>query len=247
MSPHLPASALDLMLLGSLPAAERASAEAHLAGCARCQGQWAALQEGAAQFNQFVLPRTQAAVRARVERPRAGAWLRRGLAPALGLAAACALALGVVRSRAVAPAAAPYTGTKGAPIFQIYGQVAPGQAPVKLAPDGQVSTGERLRFEVEPAGYAYALVVSVDGLGHVQAFYPPEGTRSAAVSPGTHVLPGAIELDDAPGVERIYAYFSRTPISLDALAKPLHADPTAPPVLEGAAPPQVFTLTKPGK
>jgi hypothetical protein len=64
-----------------------------------------------------------------------------------------------------------------------------------------------------PGGMRYLLIASLDGRGQATIYHPYGGAESSAVTDPIRLeVPGSIVLDDAPGPERIYALFSRTPI-----------------------------------
>jgi hypothetical protein len=101
------------------------------------------------------------------------------------------------------------------------------------------------------AGNGYGIILSVDGRGAVTLHAPETGAQSVPLAAsGTHALPRAYELDDAPAFERFILVTSSTPFALDevlAAARALAASPqarTAPlPLPEGLT--QVsFTLNK---
>jgi hypothetical protein len=68
----------------------------------------------------------------------------------------------------------------------------------------------------------------------VSVYFPPEGGQSAPVGAGRSELPGSIELDDAPGPERLFAYFSEQPLPAAEVARALAAAPGA--VVSGVKP-----------
>ena len=86
-----------------------------------------------------------------------------------------------------------------------------------------LDAGDRIRFAVTPAGVRYLLVASIDGLGAATIYYPYGGPQSAIIE-GDRVEPaGSIELDAAPGPERIYALLSDEPIAADTVIAKLRA------------------------
>src|SRR5688572_19144630 len=94
---HLSSFHLEGLRLGVATEPERAWADAHLAGCARCAALAASLQTSRTEFEREVLPRTRAPLRS-----RAGAtapaprwrwrWLVGGLTAPLAVAAVLLLA-----------------------------------------------------------------------------------------------------------------------------------------------------------
>jgi hypothetical protein len=80
-----------------------------------------------------------------------------------------------------------------------------------------VQPGDRLRFQVRVPGRGYVAVVGIDGTGATTVHYPPGGHAPAAIDPRLDdVLPGAIELDAAPGDERFFAVYAERPFALGA-------------------------------
>ena len=65
----------------------------------------------------------------------------------------------------------------------------------------------------------YGVILSVDGRGVVSQHFPDSDTNNTRIETGTHVLPFAFELDDAPGYEMFFFLSSDTPISLAAIIK----------------------------
>ncbi len=78
---------------------------------------------------------------------------------------------------------------------------------------GTVRPGDVIRLLYDATDYDYLCVLSVDGSGHVEAWYPDGSGRSVPIVRGHNIpLPGAIELDDYVGPERLIALFSTTPL-----------------------------------
>jgi hypothetical protein len=75
------------------------------------------------------------------------------------------------------------------------------------APDTVVEAGDRIRFSYGSAGAETLVIVGVDATGTVQTYWPDEGDEAVAIPPGDHLLPGSVQLDDAPGPEVFVAAF----------------------------------------
>ena len=241
---HLAADVLDRLALDALNTQDKQQAESHLASCTRCADDLKSLRADMQHFSQFVMPRTQDKVRARVQ--RAGSFWNpsRWMAPAFALAGAATLALIALPKQGVdTRLPVRYEGVKGGPVLSIYALAQGAQQPKELAKQAQVAPGDKLQFVVQPSGYEYLLIASLDGTGAVSAYYPPEGKKSAALVAGKQQLPVAIELDAAPGREHVVAYFSHQPLDLDSVATSLKANPDAPVAPDQAAV-QVFTFDK---
>lgn len=204
--PHISQLMLDALALRALDPDREARAHAHLAGCARCRDDARIAAELRQRFTTYVLPRGVPAAR----RPRR-AWL---LIPAF------AAALVVIAWRA-RPAPVAELGIKGAASWQVF---ANHDGRVFAVHDGTtLAAGDRIRFAVTPAGARYLLVASIDGVGAATIYYPYDGPQSALIE-GARVEPaGSIELDAAPGPERIYALLSDEPIAADTVTAQLRA------------------------
>jgi hypothetical protein len=217
---HLSTETLDLLALSALAAQDAERAQVHLGGCGACKRRWDELNEDRQRFEKFVYPRTVAQVEARARRG-AGAWEGllarwRLMVPALGLAAAAAIAI-VVMPRAQAP----YYGEKGGPNIEVV--ASRGETQFSVRAGSHLRPRDRIRFVVDPAGAKYLLIASRDGRGNVTVYFPYGGAQSAPLSAKHQELPDSIELDDVIGPERLYALFSDSPLRTDEVKKQLSA------------------------
>ncbi|MFP2928099.1 hypothetical protein ACLESO_23440 [Pyxidicoccus sp. 3LG] len=209
---HLSSLKLDALALDALPAEERTAARVHLDACATCRARSEELASLRSHFTVNVLPRTVPALR----RPPAwhSAW--RWWVPALAAATAAML---VVLVRPVT-ADGPEFGVKGGATLQLYAHRS--ERTWKVEEGEALAPGDQVRFRVDGGGLPYALVVSVDGAGQVNTYYPFDGTQSVLLPVrGVAELPGSIVLDEAPGPERLFALFSREPLAFEAVAPAL--------------------------
>lgn len=199
---------------GELSAQERARLEAHLPGCAHCQG----VRQGQAAARAALTPAEVAAqsvaIVERLERPalRRAAWWRPQLWAGL---VAAAIAAVVIAPRALEQlGGGPQIRTKGAsgPSLEMWVNTPEGAQP---GSDGMhLGEGDQIQFRYRASGRQYVLVVSVDGKGVTTPLYPEVPGESLKVAPdGEHVLEGSVILDDAKGPERIFAFFSDQPLS----------------------------------
>ncbi len=194
---------LSLSLVeGELPPKEQANIEAHLSGCARCRGRLEELRRERRELYERV-PRLELGE----ARPRPS-WR-----PVLAAACACLLLAvgawilwgGKQREGGVA-----FKGEAPALGFRVErgGRVFEGRAHMRLHP------GDRLRFAYSLGEDAYLLILNLDGDGKAAVYYPSGGGESLPVRAGQEVfLPGSIRLDEYIGPERIFAVFSREPLS----------------------------------
>lgn len=209
---HLSALELDLLDLGpgAMAAGERARAEAHLAGCDRCRGDLETARAAKRQFDEQVFLRTVPAIRARGEKRPFFGWRRLSftLAPVLAAAAAIAIFLRPI------PVDHGNDGisVKGGPAMQLF---ASREGRVFQVHDGDaLRSGDAIRFVVYPSSWQYLLVVSVDGEGTPSGYFPFGSDQSGPLRGEARVeLPGSVILNLAPGPERIFAIFSREPVT----------------------------------
>ncbi len=113
--------------------------------------------------------------------------------------------------------------TKGSAQFQIVARRDGRVFPLDKF-NRQLGAGDELRFVVTTSNTAKPnlLIASVDGAGRVTTYFPYEGPESAHVDhPGRWEVPGSIVLDDAPGPERIFAFFSKEPLAAPTVTRPL--------------------------
>jgi hypothetical protein len=215
MTPHLGDLSLGRLLCGLASAEEAQAIEAHARGCPACAAELQAARAAGQRFERFVFPRTLAAVEARASRSR---WRLRW--PwVLSLCAAAGLAL-----LAVLPQREPELGVKGGVALRIFARRS-GQT-FQVRDGAALLPGDVLRFELASAEQRCA-VASVDGRGAANVYYPSTLLSTlapaAAATAAAVVLPGAIELDDAAGPERVFAVCSSAPLPSAELDEALRA------------------------
>jgi len=97
------------------------------------------------------------------------------------------------------------------PVLRV--EVRRGGAFAPLADDGSVRPGDVIRLLYDAADYDYLCVLSLDGRGGVEVWYPDGTGTSVPIVRGRNIpLPGAIELDDYVGPEHLIALFSTGPV-----------------------------------
>ena len=214
---HVSSFDSDLLELGALDAAKAAATNEHLERCAPCRDEHEKLRRARAEFTANVLlnsgPRLLAEVRHRnVRRISPPSMVAAGL-----LASAAVLAL-VLRPRAaptevVSPPAGDHLTAKGGSELSLVARQDGSVFNVDCPPALRAGAEVRLVLSQDDPACPFILIASVDGRGHPSVYYPPQGEASARIErPGKWELPGSIVLDDAPGPERIFAFFSATPI-----------------------------------
>jgi len=182
---------------------ERADIESHLSGCARCRQRIEKLK-----FERRSLYERIPRLDLEEARPRPR-WQ-----PALAAACAClllAIGLWFFWSGEDRPGSVAFKGEAPALSFRVerQGRVFEGRAHMQLRP------GDRVRFAYSLGENAYLLIINLDGEGKTTAYYPSGSDESLAVKAGQKVfLPGSIRLDQYLGPERIFAVFTRKPLSV---------------------------------
>lgn len=95
----------------------------------------------------------------------------------------------------------------------------------RLLPGGTVRAGDRLAFRVQVPRDGFLLVAGTDGRENTYACYPTGDNPAAAPvvsAADPQALPAAIELDESPGEELLFAVFCSDPFDLStALRAPL--------------------------
>lgn len=230
-SPHrTPDWLLERIALGELPPAELAAARAQLAQEPDGEARLAALEDDNRAILEKLPPasvarevESRAALVRRVEAAREGARPLRRFAPVAALVPAlAAVALFVVihpgRSIPGGEAGTPGaegTRTKGLlPQLVVHRQGA--AEPERLTDGAAAAAGDVVQLSYIAAGHAYGAILSVDGRGTVTLHAPESIGQSVSLeASGTHSLPRAYELDDAPAFERFILITSDTPFALD--------------------------------
>lgn len=223
---HLSSESIDLLLLSALPSHEAQLAHVHLESCASCKAQWQTLSDDQKRFEQFVFPRTLPTVQARVDAERSGFFgqLRWTMwVPALGVAAA--LVMLVFKGQETRLENDGYVGIKGQPTLEIFAIRGDG-GPFAVGPGVPLHPKDRIRFVVSPAGAKYLLVASRDGAGTFSIYHPFGAQQSQALNDMKARLdvPGAVELDETLGPERVVAVFSEEPVMAEQVEAALRAD-----------------------
>jgi hypothetical protein len=221
---------LERIALGELPPEELSKARARLAQEPDGEARLAALEAD----NRATLEKLPPAAVAREVELRSAAARRlevareqqrplRRLAPAFALVPAlAAVALFVVvrpggSSTGVGMEGPEVTRTKGLlPQLLVHRQGA--AEPERLADGAAAKAGDVVQVSYIAAGFPYGAIVSVDGRGAVTLHVPESGAQSVPLAAsGTHALPRAYELDDAPAFERFLFITADTPFALETV------------------------------
>jgi anti-sigma factor RsiW len=264
-SPHrTPDWLLERIALGELPPEELAAARARLAQEPDGPARLAALEaDSRATLERLPPAHVVREVAARASRPSrkeapspsrrlALAW---GLVPALATVALFVLVRPSDVEHAgpggpVAVGGVETTRIKGlAPQLLVHRQAAAG--PERLTEGARAGAGDVVQLAYVAAGRTHGVILSVDGRGAVTLHAPDVGAQAMALAPsGTHALPRAYELDDAPAFERFFFVASEAPFAVEpvlAAARALAEGPearTAPLSLPEGLTQASFTLEK---
>ncbi len=210
--------ALDAFELEGRPAVH--PLRQHLAACPRCQERMEERDQARETFRREVYPLTvEAVVAAGAGAPapsaRRASWIFRW---ALGGAAAMALVLvglwiGWPRpDPAAGGGRAGLHGIKGPPAIQVF--VKRGERVFEVREGEPLRPKDRIRFVVSLPQPGYLRVLSLNG-DDATSFYPPPGAAPVRLPAGRQELPGATELDDGAGPERLWVVFSDEPLSVE--------------------------------
>lgn len=212
--------------LGELQPARASELDQHSAVCTDCSGRLQALRQEAEAFaspsevaiaSAQILSRLGAEPERSVPR-RLARWRLPGLT---GAVAAALVAVILVWS---GPGDRPTHRIKGGDRVELEMFVNRPEGPVRAEEGAGLTSGDQVQFRYAAQGRAWLLVLSVDGRGVITSLYPAEGGESVPVEPGgAHVLEGSIILDDAVGVERVFAFFSDEPLSFEAVRPKVQA------------------------
>lgn len=213
--PHVSNLTLEALSMDALSPQERDATQAHLDACLTCRARAEELASYRRHFTAQVLPRADRLP------SRAAPWRFpwRPWVPALTACSAVLLAVALIW--VPMPPDEPEFSPKGGTLFQLFAHR--GERTWKVEEGEALSPGDQVRFVVEGQGLPYVLVVSVDGAGQVNTYFPFGGTQSGLLpSNGLPVeIPGSVVLDNAPGPERLFALFSRQPLTFESVAPAL--------------------------
>jgi hypothetical protein len=246
---------LERMALGELPPEELAAARARLLEEPDGPARLAALEaDTSATLERHPAAEVARRVSALSRSRRAQRPVRRFL-PALALAgpALAAVLVFLVRPQAVAPRfeeLPEVTRAKGLePRLLVHRQGV--NAPEPLEEGAHAAAGEVVQLAYLAAGHSHGVIFSLDGRGTLTLHAPEAGSASVPLAPsGTHPLPRAYALDDAPDFERFFLITADAPFSLEevlAAARDLAGRPdahTAPLSLPPSYTQTSFTLEK---
>lgn len=220
---HLHELAMFRLVAGELDAAERAASDGHLDGCALCRAQLDGLRaEVAEPLPPLVLPLAEV-----VPLRRRWSEAAPALATALSLAAVMLLFLRPPEATDRLASRGAEAGDDGKFHLEVYRDATPRSE--RLRSGDPVRAGDRLAFQVRAPYGGHLLVFGLDSAGDRYPVWPagPDG-RSEPIGASASPVPldVGLELDDAPGAERIVATLCDQPFSGAELYPDL--GPTAP-------------------
>jgi len=219
---HISALDFDRLALGILSPQNGSALLAHVDTCAFCRAERQAGDEARIVFAKHIQPKQLSVVqglarqKARWFALRYWAW-----APALVLFAALGARWSSVRSGPQEPeplgagiqkkggASLSIVAREGNDVFRVDGR-------------RSLRRGSQIRFLLDADDLPYVLVASLDGEGRSTIYYPYDGAESAKVqNAGQWEVPGSIVLDSTSGPERVFALFSRKPLSASLVKEAL--------------------------
>lgn len=204
-------TSLEALVQGRLPPALANPLAAHVESCERCAELAAELARGFAD-----------AARGRRERrpagsPGASGTRRRGpLLVALGAGALLLLLVSVRLDREPQVTYTPAPGAQSS--LRVRAFARSGEEIRELREKATLRAGDRVRLMVDSAAPGFLLVVVCGPRQEVRAFFPTRGHQSQAFGLERRgFLEGALEVGPEPGPERIFALFTTSPISVEAV------------------------------
>ncbi len=211
---HISTPQLHGYRYGELPPDVRASVESHLAACDRCAKRHALQLREREAF--VAMPVPPAILAASAPPPRSW-WANtiRWLSPAaIGLAAAAAIALVVIRPGDDG------IRSRGDGTAEIEAWIATEAGPRALRPDETVHAGSVLQLSYDPEGASHVWLAGRDGTGTVEVYGPVHPARPEGLQPA----PFSLTLDDAAGPQEFFAVRSDRPLDADAVKAALAGD-----------------------
>jgi hypothetical protein len=100
-------------------------------------------------------------------------------------------------------------------------------------PDLELHAGDALRFSVSAREPVYVALIGLDAAGGWSVYHPEQDSLARLEAGNEQPLPVAIELDAAPGDERLYAVFCRGAASLASVKEALVRSADAPALPSG--------------
>jgi hypothetical protein len=232
---------LDRLLAGELALSEALALEAHVVACAACAARrrelaaaHSAFAHEAGPFEALGAAMTERAPRSEARgAPRSGSrqrstvlrrvWAAATIAAALGLGVLLVVRLMLEVERPVATMEGG-TRTKGEPLPSLRLLVRRAGDVFVSRPGVPLYPGDLLRFELAASASGHVAIVARDAAGGVSVYH---GWAPVDAGAG-QLLPGAVELDESQGRERVYAVLCARPVSIDGLVEAVRRAPDGP-------------------
>lgn len=197
-------------------------AAAHVEGCATCNTVIAKMR---AEDEALMIPLPEQKAKRSVNRSQ--------IAGTLAFVSVVAVIFVVVRSQTelFSGAAKPDLRARGGGMVDLTVHVHDGRESRVVAPNATVRPGDKARFEVLVAKPGFVMVVGMDDRGEHYACWPQEDNPAAMkmeASDKPVVSPTAIEFDETPGNEHLFALWCDHPFMLADLAPSMTAAVFAP-------------------
>jgi uncharacterized protein DUF4384/putative zinc finger protein len=239
---------LDRWLVGELSSEQGRAVALHLDACPACRQRHVELDEVRQRLARqmpawvsFQSPPVADSGPARSAGP-----LRvqhRWLAGASALAAAAALVLLVARPWQ-GPLAGEASGTRAkGGVASLGWVVRRGERTFVGRPEQRLRAGDALRFTVSAREPVYVAVLGLDATGRLSVYHPDRDRLERVEAGEQAALPGAIELDAAPGRELLYGIFCANAAPLSDVTSAVERSPESP-VLPAGCSFERWALTK---
>ena len=106
-----------------------------------------------------------------------------------------------------------YLGTKGGPSLTIV--VKRGSEQFEYTPQTPLQPNDMLRVVPHAPGFRYVMLVNRDASGGLSVVYPYGSRTSKALPSQGGPLEGSLVLDDALGIETLYAVYGKAPFDIE--------------------------------
>jgi hypothetical protein len=216
---HIGELHLRRLRAGELQGPEADRVRAHTDGCGHCRARLTRLDDEQRLFERTVPFEQFAAGVKRAGRTRSAPPAHPAFSPALGIAAAVLMMVGLPYLWLRPGDERPVNRTKGgAEVTLRIASPSGAQREASASAPEPLEPFERVRIGYRPGEHRWVLAVSVDEAGEVTALYPPQG-RSLEVAHGDppHYLPESLEFTGA-GAERVIVILSESPLEVEAVA-----------------------------
>lgn len=218
---------------GDLNETQQEATTRHLRECHGCQRMLATLKENAGTYEQQMSRHRTALKQALSDEAAVAANKKKqgAVIPLFGtknfrwvlpVAAAAAVLIIVLASATLMQPSAPLPDMAYKGQFSVSVVARRNSNQFAVDEGARLRENDALRFTVQTGQSGYLMIGDLDSRGQFTVLYPaadsaPDGQALEIPTPGRHILPDSIVLDDATGEEHFVAIFSKTPFKTDLI------------------------------